>query len=98
VGGIAVWVDMGLAPGVKLQTRAGTTWSPMFLPLDRLPPGAGRLSLELDWNAGQRRWSVEFVGDGGARHKSDHSPLFAWGSVCGALRRSGATPPKRRPR
>ena len=90
VGGLAVWVDMGLAPGVALQTRAGTTWTPMFLPVDPLPRGPGRLSLELDWNANRHRWHVEFEGDGGARHAADHSPLFAWGAVRPALRRPAA--------
>jgi predicted RNA methylase len=90
VGGLAVWVDMGLAPGVALQTRTGTTWTPMFLPVDPLPRGPGRLSLELDWNANRRRWHVEFVGDRGARYAADHSPLFAWGVVRPALRPSGS--------
>jgi len=96
VGGIAVWVDMGLAPGVSLQTRTHTTWTPTFLPVDPLPAGPGRLTLELDWNVGRRRWRVEFEGEGGARRVSDHSPLFAWGAVRPALRPPGAGPPKRR--
>ena len=95
VGGLAVWVDMGLAPGVALQTRHGTTWTPMFLPVDPLPRGPGRLSLELDWNVARRRWHVEFAGDGGARHAADHSPLFAWGVVRPALTRRAAAGSKR---
>jgi predicted RNA methylase len=95
VGGLAVWVDMGLAPGVALQTRHGTTWTPLFLPVDPLPRGPGRLSLELDWNPGRRRWHVEFTGDRGARHVADHSPLFAWGVVRPALARRGAAPSRR---
>ncbi len=92
VGGIAVWVDMGLAPGVRLQSRASRSWVPLFLPVDRLPRGPGRLALELDWNPSRRRWRVEFVGDRGARHACDHSPLFAWGVVRPAL---GASLPRR---
>jgi protein arginine N-methyltransferase 7 len=88
VGGIAVWVDIGLAPGIALQTRHGTMWTPVFLPLDPLPRGPGRLSLELDWNASRRRWRVEFVGPRGAHHVADHSPLFAWGVVRPALART----------
>ena len=95
VGGLAVWVDMGLARGVALQTRHGTTWTPMFLPVDPLPRGPGRLSLELDWNVARRRWHVEFEGDGGARHAGDHSPLFAWGVVRPALARRRARGSKR---
>lgn len=98
VAGIAVWVEMGLAPGVSLHTRTCTSWTPTFLPVDPPPAGPGRLALELDWNAPRRRWSVEFVGDGGARQASDHSPLFAWGVVRPALRRPGSAPAKGRRR
>jgi hypothetical protein len=92
VGGIAVWVDIGLAPGIRLQTRPCPSWVSMFLPIERLPRGPGRLSLELDWNPTRRRWHVEFVGDGGARCTSEHSPLFAWGVVKPALRKGRARP------
>ena len=85
-GGIAVWVVMGLAPGVRLSTRGGTHWAPVFLPLDPLPAGPGRLDVEIDWSPRRRRWSVRFEGDRGARHVADHSPLFAWGVVQPALR------------
>jgi hypothetical protein len=95
VGGLAVWVDVGLAPGVRLQTREGTTWTPQFLPVDRLPRGPGRVSFEVDWNADRRRWKVEFEGDRGARHVSDHSPLFPWGVVRPAVRTTPAAPRRR---
>jgi hypothetical protein len=87
VGGLAVWVVMDLAPGVRLSARTGTTWWPTFLPLDRLPAGPGRLALEVDWNPSRRRWAVDFVGDDGARRAAVHSPLFAWGAVRPALAR-----------
>jgi len=81
VGGIGVWVEIGLAPGVSLSTRAGTTWTPLFLPLEPLPPGPGTLHLEVDWTPRRRRWRVELQGSGGARHVYDHSPLFPWGAL-----------------
>jgi SAM-dependent methyltransferase len=87
VGGIAVWVEMGLAPGVRLSTRERTHWLPTFLPVEPLPAGPGRLDVEIDWNPARRRWSVRFEGDRGARHAADHAPLFAWGAVSPALRR-----------
>ena len=65
-----------------------------FLPIERLPRGPGRLSLELDWNPSRRRWHAEFVGAGGARSASEHSPLFAWGVVKPALRKQPARPPR----
>ena len=87
VGGIAVWVVMGLAPGVTLSTRAGTHWLPTLLPVEPQPPGPGRLEVEIDWNAARRRWSTRFTGTNGRSHAAHHSPLFAWGSVSAALRR-----------
>lgn len=85
VGGVAVWVDIGLAPGIRLQTRSSPSWVSMYLPLEPLPRGAGRLDLELDWNPQSRRWRADFRGDGGAHHESEHSPLFAWGAIQPAL-------------
>ena len=87
VGGIAVWVVMGLAPGVRLSTRGGTHWLPTLLPLEPLPAGPGRLEVEIDWNPGRRRWSCRFEGDRGARQAAVHSPLFAWGAVRPAIGR-----------
>ena len=89
VGGLAVWVDVGLAPGVRLQTRSSPSWASLFLPTEPLPRGPGRLDLELDWNPETRRWRVEFRGHGGARHEAEHSPLFAWGAIQPALPRAG---------
>jgi SAM-dependent methyltransferase len=87
VGGLAVWVVMGLAPGVRLATRGGTHWLPTLLPLEPLPAGPGRLEVEVAWGGRGHRWSVRFTGDRGARHASVHSPLFAWGTVGPAIRR-----------
>jgi predicted O-methyltransferase YrrM len=87
VGGIALWVRIGLAPGVSLSTRAGTHWQPTLLPLEPLPRGAGTLEVEVDWNPGSRRWSVRFEGAHGARSEAAYSPLFAWGAVRAALGR-----------
>ena len=87
VGGIAVWVEMGLAPGVRLSTRAGTHWLPTLLPVEPLPAGPGRLDVEIDWNRAGRRWSLSFEGARGARHAAEHAPLFAWGVVSPAIRR-----------
>ncbi len=86
VGGIAVWVVVGLAPGVRLSTRGGTHWLPTLLPVESLPAGPGRLEVEIDWNPERRRWSCHFVGKGGARAKAAHSPLFAWGALRPAIR------------
>jgi hypothetical protein len=86
VSGIAVWVVMGLAPGVRLSTRGGTHWLPTLLPVEPLPTGPGRVDVEIDWNPARRRWSCRFEGDRGARHATAHAPLFAWGVVRPAIR------------
>jgi precorrin-6B methylase 2 len=87
VGGIALWVRIGLAPGVALRTRSGTHWLPTLLPLEPLPRGAGALEVEVDWNPGGRRWSVRFAGARGASAEATYSPFFAWGAVRAALAR-----------
>jgi SAM-dependent methyltransferase len=87
VGGIAVWVEMGLAPGVRLSTRGGTHWLPTLLPVEPLPAGPGRLDVEIDWNPARRSWCVRFEGDRGARRAAAHAPLFAWGAVRPAIPR-----------
>ena len=86
VGGIAVWVVMGLAPGVRLATRAGTHWLPTLLPIEPQPRGPGRLEVEIDWNPARRRWSTRFSGASGRSQLAHYSPLFAWGSVRAGLR------------
>jgi predicted O-methyltransferase YrrM len=85
VGGIAVWVEIGLAPRVTLATRAGTHWLPTLLPVEPLPAGAGELEVEIDWNPGRRRWRTRFTGASGRARAADYSPLFAWGVVRAAL-------------
>ena len=86
VGGIAVWVVMGLAPRVRLSTRSGTHWLPTLLPLEPQPRGAGVLDVEVDWNSARRRWSTRFSGASGRKISASYSPLFAWGVVRAALR------------
>jgi hypothetical protein len=85
VGGLAIWAGLSLAPGVRLSARDTTAWSPVFLPIDGLPAGAGRLSVQLDWSRARRRWSVVFEDARGTRHVAEHAPLFAWGVLRAAL-------------
>lgn len=87
VGGIAVWVVMGLAPGVTLSTRSGSSWVSSLLPLEPLPRGRGTLEVEVDWSPASRRWRVRFTGARGV-HAADYSPLFAWGALRAALARA----------
>jgi SAM-dependent methyltransferase len=90
LGGLAVWVRMGLAPGITLSTRSGTHWLPTLLPVEPLPPGPGVLHLEVDWNRRRRLWRVRFQGDRGTVQQAAYSPLFAWGVVRPALSRRRA--------
>ena len=99
VGGIAVWVDMGLAPGRRSSDPRRDHLDPDLSPHRPASPRARGVSqLELDWNAARRRWRVEFAGDRGARHTSDHSPLFAWGAVRPAMPRAISGSARRRRR
>jgi predicted RNA methylase len=81
VSGLSVWVDVELAPGVTLSTRAGTHWVPTLLPIEPLPRGRGILEVEVDWNPRRRRWRAHFEGPSSHSAELEYSPLFAWGSV-----------------
>ncbi len=81
VSGLAVWVDVRLAPGIRLTTRTSTHWGVTVLPIEPPSPGPSRMRFEVDWNLKRRRWSVEILRQGGDRTRSDHSPLFALASL-----------------
>lgn len=65
VHGLAVVVRVRLAPGVVLDSRFGSHWQPMFLPVRR-PVGAPRVEAELilhdlsniEWRVGDQRQST----------------------------------------
>jgi protein arginine N-methyltransferase 1 len=79
VDGVAVWVEITLAPGVALSTRSGTHWSPTFFPVERLGRGPGTLDCRIRMD-GPPSWEVRVASPGGRRTWS-HSPLFAYGSL-----------------
>jgi protein arginine N-methyltransferase 1 len=79
VQGIATWVEMTLAPGVHLSTRAGTHWLPTFFPVGDLGRGPGRLACRIAL-APALEWEVR-VATPGASRVWRHSPLFAYGSL-----------------
>lgn len=81
VAGLAVWVELVLAPGIRLSTRTGTHWGAILLPIEPLPKGSGRLRFGVDWNPQRRRWSVDFEGKDGSRRSAEHAPLFALASL-----------------
>jgi hypothetical protein len=88
VGGVAVWVRIGLAPHVTLDTATGTHWLASVLPVEPLPAAGGRLELEIDWNPQRRRWSSRFEGRRGRAPAIHQAPAFAWGAVRAALARA----------
>lgn len=85
VDGLAVWIEIGLGPGVTLTTRSGTHWSPTLLPLEPLGTGPGTLACRI--RIGDRpSWEVRVASSGVVRTWR-HSPLFAYGSLMPAVRR-----------
>jgi precorrin-6B methylase 2 len=86
VDGLAVWVEVTLARGNTLSTRAGTHWSPTFFPVERLGRGRARLECRIRMLDGPVSWEVR-VASGGRRRAWRHSPLFAYGSLLPAVRR-----------
>jgi len=80
LGGFALWVEMDLAPGVRLSTRSTTSWWRTFLPVE--PVGSGPCGVELELSKGRKgmRWRV-FVTRRGRSESRDYSPLFAYGAL-----------------
>lgn len=76
VEGLAVWVEMGLAPGLTLSTRRGTHWLPLFLPIDppRAPTRSLRFEVRLDARGHQWRVSTR-------EGTHEYGPLFAYGAL-----------------
>jgi SAM-dependent methyltransferase len=78
VGGIAVWVEMG---SPRRPSTRRTHWP---LSAGRPARGPGPPRVAIDWTPTVS--AVHAVrGDRGARHASDHAPLFAWGAVRPAI-------------
>ena len=75
-----VWVEMELAPGIRLSTRSGTTWNPALYGVDALGTGAGTAEFRLSLAGKESRWQVE-VRTGRRRVEGSYSPLFAYGSL-----------------
>jgi protein arginine N-methyltransferase 1 len=82
VRGFAVWVEMTLAPGVVLSTRAGTHWAPTFFPVEPLGRGHGEVACTIRL-APSVSWEVE-AATPGSRRVWRYSPLFAYGSLAPA--------------
>jgi SAM-dependent methyltransferase len=80
LGGFVLWAEMDLAPGVRLSTRATTSWWRTFLPADPAGPGPCVVELELSKGRGGTRWRVAVTRRGRAESR-DYSPLFAYGAV-----------------
>ncbi len=80
LGGFALWVEMDLAPGVRLSTRSTTSWWRTFLAVE--PVGPGPCAVELDLSKGRAGtcWRVA-VRRRGKTDVRDYSPLFAYGSL-----------------
>jgi precorrin-6B methylase 2 len=85
VRGVAVWVEMTLAPGVVLSTRAGTHWAPTFFPVEPLGRGRGEVICTIRL-APAVSWEVA-AATPGSRRVWRYSPRFAYGSLAPAAAR-----------
>jgi hypothetical protein len=86
IDGIALWMKLGLAPRVSVETRNCPSWVKTLFPVDRLSQDEGVLTFSLSL-AGQRtRWRVALEGRRG-REGGDYCPEFAYGSVRAARAR-----------
>jgi len=78
--GFALWVEMELAPGVRLSTRAASSWWLTLLPAEPAGRGPCTVDLELSKRKRQTRWRV-VVRRRGRSSVREHAPLFAYGAL-----------------
>jgi len=75
-----VWVEMELAPGIRLSTRSGTTWSPALYGVEPLGTGTGTAEFRLSLEGKESRWQVALETRRATVERS-YSPIFAYGSL-----------------
>lgn len=75
-----VWVEMELAPGIRLSTRSGTSWSPALYGVESLGTGTGAAEFRLSLAGKESRWHVQLETTRATVARS-YSPLFAYGSL-----------------
>jgi SAM-dependent methyltransferase len=80
LGGFVLWAVIDLAPGVRLSTRATTSWWRPFLPAEPAGPGPCVVDLEVSKGKGGTRWRVAVTRRGTVESR-DYSSLFAYGAV-----------------
>jgi protein arginine N-methyltransferase 1 len=78
--GVAVWVAMRLAPGIRLDTLSGTHWSPTVLGIEPRPCQPANLTLRADLSPATPRWEVGLTTRGRSTLEA-HAPLFAYGWI-----------------
>ncbi len=76
-----VWVEMELAPGIRLSTRSGTSWSPALYGVEPLGTGTGRAEFRLSLAGKESRWQVLLETTRARVVERSYSPLFAYGSL-----------------
>jgi len=95
LGGFVLWVEMDLAPGVRLSTRATTSWWRTFLPVEPVGPGPCAVTIELSKGRVGTRWRV-VVERRGQHESRDYSPQFAYGALLGGRLKAMNAPRGRR--
>jgi type II protein arginine methyltransferase len=87
VDGIAVWLQLGLAPGISLDSRRCESWRPTLLPIESRRLGRETLTLALEGARDRLRWSVTIAGRG-RQEEQTYCPEFAFGALRRALSRT----------
>lgn len=80
VNAFAFWVEMTLAPGIRLSTFSGTHWVPTVLGVEPLGSGPGTVDLRLHLSPRGSRWDA-LVTTRGRSRTLRYSGLFAFGSL-----------------
>ena len=58
LSGVAVWVESTLAPGIRLDTRRTTSWTPILYRLHPLQASSGELEFRLSPTSATNSWTA----------------------------------------
>ncbi|MBI3099864.1 MAG: hypothetical protein HYY93_16760 [Planctomycetes bacterium] len=77
LNGIALWVEAGIAPGVRLSTRSDTHWAPTLFPLAPFRARRGTLEASISLPPRPTCWTASLHANGRVERQS-RGPLFAY--------------------
>lgn len=76
IEGVVVWVDVTVAPGIRISTRQTTSWAVTFYRIEPFQVASGNLEFQLTLTQDTNRWQVSLQ-QAGATELQVYSPATA---------------------